>query len=344
MIFSVLRTVSLYSLVLIFIACNNQKRKDAADFFLKGNTAFNQNNYAEAIRLYDEAIDKNPEFADAFLNKGICLLKINRPKDAHEVLSKAIDLDPTLVQANLVRSETSLRLGDLNGAEQDLHTITKSYKDSSRYYLLHGNLEEARNNEASALADYDHALKLNSANVEALVNRGAVYYGLQSYADAKKDFLKAAKLNPSQTEALNNLGLIATKESKWTQAISYFDLILDRNPSDPLALNNKGYVFLMNGKPDEAKKMIEQSLEILPENGYALRNLGIYFQQANRLTEALSVLNQAIAIAEHVEMLYGITGQIYFAQKNPRKACEIWGKGKLLKDSLSLTEWAKNCR
>jgi len=344
MLFTTLRTISLYLLVLIFIACDTQKKKDSADFFLKGNLAFTQNNYAEAIRLYDEAISKNAEFADAFLNKGICLLKINRVKDAHEVLTNAIELDPSLVQANLVRSEASLRLGNLSEAENDLRTIAKSYKDSSRYYLIHGNLQDARNNQSAALADYDLALTLNPSNVEALVNRGAVYYGLNSYADAKKDFLQAAKLNPGQTEALNNLGLIATKESDWTQAISYFDLILNRNPADPLALNNKGYVLLMTKDMNQAKILIDQSLDIMPENGYALRNLGIYFQQINKPSEALAVLNKAIDIAEPVEMLYGITGQIYFTAKNPVKACETWSKGKILKDSLSSIEWAKNCR
>jgi tetratricopeptide (TPR) repeat protein len=97
-------------LVLILLGCSGQDKKDAADFFLKGNQALSQKNYAEALRLYDEAIAKNADFSDAYLNKGITLLKLGRTQDAYEILTEAIRIDPSLVQANLVRSEAGLDL------------------------------------------------------------------------------------------------------------------------------------------------------------------------------------------------------------------------------------------
>jgi tetratricopeptide (TPR) repeat protein len=336
--------IILQILVLTILGCEGQKKKDAADFFLKANVALSQNNYAEAIRLYDEAIAKNAEFPDAYLNKGITLLKINRVSDAREILTQAIVLDPTLVQANLVRSETALRMGDLVAAEEDLKTIAKIYQDSTRYFLIHGNLMNARGTQSEALADYDRALTLSNKNVEALVNRGAIYYQLKSYELAKKDFTKAAQLNPASPEALNNLGLIATKETNWEQAISYFDLILNSNPAEPLALNNKGFVLLQTGNNTEAKKLIDRSLDIFPANGYALRNLGIYYQKNGEPEKAINEFNKAIEIAEPVEMLYGLTGSLYFQQKNKPKACELWTRGAVLKDSISVSQLAKNCR
>lgn len=334
---------TLYLLVLIFIACNSQKKKDAADFFLKANKALQQNNYAEAIRFYNEAIDKNEAFADAYLNKGICLFKLNQPQDAIEVLTKAIEVDPTLVQANLVRSEIYLRLGNLQSSEADLNAISKVYKDSSSYFLIHGDLLQAKNDNAGALADYERALNLNAGNVEALVNRGALYYAMHAIPEAKKDFLAASRLNPSQSEALNNLGLISIAEKNNKQAIAYFDLVLKTNPADALALNNKGYALLLDQQTEEAGKLIGRSLDILPENPYALRNLGIYFVQKKDTDEALKAFNRAIDIAQPVDMLYGLTGRAYLSQKNSAKACEIWSKGKMLNDSISALEWAKNC-
>jgi tetratricopeptide (TPR) repeat protein len=338
------RYTSLLILVLIIVACSGQDKRDAANFFLKANAALTQHNFQEAVRLYDEAISKNPEFADAYLNKGISLLGMNKAQDARDVLTKAIELDPTLVQANLVRAETSLRLGDLKEAETDLLKIEKQYGDSSRYFLLHGNLMQARSNESAALSDFDKALVLDDKNVEALVNRGAIYYSTKSFKDAKEDFLKAVRINPAQNEALNNLGLIAIKENDLSQAMSYFNLILDANPADPLALNNKGYALLLQKDSNQAKQLIDKSLDIMPENGYALRNLGLYFQQTNQPTKALEAYNNAIDLAEPVDLLYGLTGKLYFTQKNNQKACEIWRKGVALNDSLSRVEWAKNCQ
>lgn len=334
-------------LILIVVlcgSCGNQDKKDAADFFLKANRAYQENNHAEAIRLYDEAISKNSEFADAYLNKGICLMKLNRTKDAVDNLTRAIEVDASLVQANLVRSEANIQLGDLDLATQDLLAIEKVYKDSTRYFLTRGNLMQARSNDAGALSDYDRALTLDPTNVEALVNRGAIYYHMNSFSQAKKDFLKAAKLNPSQPEALNNLGLIATREKNWKQATAYFDLVLNQNPSDPLALNNKAYALLESNDLPTAKKLIDRSLDVMPKNGYALRNRGIYFQLSGQPEAALEEFIKAIDLAEKVDLLYGLTGQIYWQQNNRIKACEIWSRGKLLSDSLSIAELKNKCR
>ena len=120
-------SILLIFIVLIILSCGGQDKKDSADFFLKANVAFTQNNYTEALRLYNEAIAKNPEFPDAYLNKGITLMKMGQINDAREVLTEAIKLDPTLIQAILVRSESSLRLGDFKSAEDDLKKISKEY-------------------------------------------------------------------------------------------------------------------------------------------------------------------------------------------------------------------------
>jgi tetratricopeptide (TPR) repeat protein len=331
-------------LVLIISGCESQSKKDASDFFLKANQALNQNNYAEALRLYDEAIAKNAEFSDAYLNKGITLLKLNRAEEAYEILTAAINLDPTLVQANLVRAETGLHLGKLREAKLDLQQIEKEYKDSSRYYLIKGNILEAEGNESSAISEYEHALQLNKNNVEALVNRGAIYYRLHSYAIAKNNFDEAVRLDPTQPQALNNLGLIATKQKDWKTAIAYFDLVLNTKPSEPLALNNKGYVLLQTSELAEAKKLIERSLTVLPRNGYALRNLGIYYQKAGQTDKAIAEFQKAIEIAEPVEMLYGLAGQAHFDQNNKLEACKIWKQGIILKDSLAIEKAAEFCR
>ncbi|HEV7378491.1 MAG TPA: tetratricopeptide repeat protein [Dyadobacter sp.] len=331
-------------LVFLTLSCGNQKKKDAADFFLKANREFQQKNYTEALRLYDEAINKNSDFADAFMNKGICLMKMGQPKDAYEVLTEAIEIDPTLTQANLVRSEVALILGKTTEADADLKLIEKDYKDSSRYFLIRGDLFQARNETARSLSDYDKAILLDSTNAEALVNRGALYYNQANFELAQHDFRKALIIRPSQIEALNNLGLIATHQQKYEEAVGLFDQILHLNPANALALNNKGYAFLLSGKLAEALKLIDRSLDIMPGNGYALRNLGIYYMKSGETDKALAEFNKAIDIAEPVEELYGLTGQAYMQKKDVASACKIWKQGSVLKDALAISELKISCK
>ena len=303
-----------------------------------------QKNYTEALRLYDEAISKNPEFSDAYLNKGLSLMKLNRPADAYEVLTEAISIDPTLVQANLVRAETALLLGKLIDADNDLKLIEKEYRDSSRFFLVRGNLLDAKGQPSQSIEDYDKAIQLDKANVEALVNRGAMYYKQADLVSAQKDFKAALAIRPSQIEALNNLGLIAIHDNQLDDAVTMFDRILNLNPANALALNNKGYAYLRLGKLDEAAKLIDRSLDIEPRNGYALRNMGIYYQKSGQPDKALAEFNKAIDIAEPVDELYGLTGKVYYEKNDKVAACKIWKQGIILKDPVSIAEFEKNCK
>jgi tetratricopeptide (TPR) repeat protein len=258
-------------------------------------------------------------------------------------LTKAVQLDPTLVQANLVRAEVSIQLGNLKEARGDLTQIENQYKDSSRYHLINGDLLVAEGNSGLAISEYDLAIQLSNANVEAYVNRGAIHYQNGAYGNAKEDFLRALTIDPSQTQALNNLGLIYVKAKNWQKALAYFDRVLAKYPDDPYSLNNKGFVLLQTEHLEQAKSLVEKSLEKLPENAYAIRNLGLYYQYKGNLDEASSYYAKAIDIAQPVEMLYGLAGQVLFQQNRKEEACKIWQQGKVLRDSLSMVLGEQNC-
>ena len=339
-----MKSILLIFLAFLFLSCANQDKKDAADFFLKANHSFAQKNYTEALRLYNEAISKNSDFADAYLNKGICLMLLKKPAEAYEVLTEATQIDPTFVQANLVRAECALLLGKLIDAENDLKYIEKEYQDSSRYFLIRGNLLDAKSEHSRSVADYDKAIQLDKSNVEAWVNRGAISYKQGNLANAQKDFEAALAIKPSQIEALNNLGLIAIHSRKLDEAVHLFDKILHLNPANALALNNKGYALLQQGKLEEAAKLIDRSLDIQPDNGYGHRNMGIYYLKTGKMDEALSEFNKAIDIAEPVADLYGLTGKTYFMKNDKENACKIWKQGIVLKDSMAIAEFAKACK
>ena len=76
-------------LALILLACGGQDKEDASNFFLKGNQAFVQNNYTEALRLQDDA----PEIR--FKRGSILLLYADEPQLAYTDLRIAA-ADPGL--------------------------------------------------------------------------------------------------------------------------------------------------------------------------------------------------------------------------------------------------------
>lgn len=328
----------------LLLGCNSVEKDDASNFFLKGNIQMTQKNYPDAVRFYDEAVQKYPDFADAQLNKGLALLQMDQVDAAYQALTAAITIDDKLFPAFLARAEVATRLGFWDEAAQDLKKISQLYADSSQYHLVLGNVFVGKNDDAAALGAYDRALALNQNNVEALVNRGAIYFAQKNYRLAGNDFEKAAKLSPLQVEALNNLGLLASRRQEWQTALTYFDQALSVNAVDPFTLNNKGFVLINLGQFEKAATLINRSLGNNPGNGYALRNLGLLYLKQNKLPESIKYFDKALDLAQSVESLHGYAGEAYLKNNAKDKACSIWQTGIVLKDSLAQMNYNQYCR
>jgi outer membrane protein OmpA-like peptidoglycan-associated protein len=88
-------------LLLLPLGCAAQKPKPA-DFGIKSTKALNAyldakqqeqyRDYKKAVEYYDEAIALEPEFGDAYLNKGACLYSLHKYKEAIPALEKSRDL------------------------------------------------------------------------------------------------------------------------------------------------------------------------------------------------------------------------------------------------------------
>lgn len=64
-----------------------------------GNQLFSQGAYQQAIQKYDQALKVNPRFPEAYLNKGLCCLKIHEEQEALSAFRKALSLKPNYTKA-----------------------------------------------------------------------------------------------------------------------------------------------------------------------------------------------------------------------------------------------------
>lgn len=335
---------ALFTVICCLFSCSNQDKSEASVFFLKGNLQFKEQQFAEAVRLYDEAIRKYPALTDAYLNKGLALVELGKPELAYDVFTAALAEEDGFHEARLARAEAALRLGRFNQAEDDLALLSNVYRDSTRYYLVRGNLMVDRNRKEAAHADFDKAVALNPDNVEALVNRGTLLFEDGKIKEAKDDFSKALSLNPVQKEALNNMGMVVMREGAPEKALEYFDKVLIRIPNEAFTLNNKGEALLKSGRHEEALKALNRSLEIMPDNGHTLKNLGLYYLGRKDYTKASELFDRAVALEQHVPGLHGLAGKAHWHLNDLAGACKVWAVGKILKDSLAITESGLYCK
>ena len=115
--------------------------EDVVDLYNQGTIASSKGRYERAIELFTQAIDRDPSFVPAYINRGNAHSKLNMPNadtDFYEKqsdsaiadYSKAIQLDPTNSQAFYNRAGAKYVKGNHEDALSDIeHARSLGYTD-----------------------------------------------------------------------------------------------------------------------------------------------------------------------------------------------------------------------
>ncbi|WP_332369568.1 tetratricopeptide repeat protein [Spirosoma telluris] len=254
-----------------------------------------------------------------------------------------MDADPDFGTAYYNRAEVRLEMGDASGSLADLERIEKQYQDSTFYQTRLGDAYVRLNKVAQAQTAYDRALQLNPSTVEALTNRGALFYSQKDYKAAEADIRQALKLNPDQDAALNNLSLLLAHAGNYAEALTYVEKALSQQARQPYYLNNKAYLLLKLHRPAEALPLVQESLQRDGQNAWAHHTLGLYWLDQQQAAKALSEFRTAEKLDASVDQLYYYIGTAEFATGNKTAACEAWQRGASIGDEQAKRERASRC-
>ncbi len=182
------------------------KKAKAIQYFVQ---ALQESDEKRAITLYDNCIAQDPNFAEAFNNRGLLRYKIGGPdamKEAKDDYSKAIELfekEDRGIYAEAYNNRGILYFenNDLKEAENDFNeAITKDYAEA---YLCRGLLYCQRGNEDAADDDFNNAIVNKPDFAEAFYIRGLLEYSsVFREEDGIRDLIKAKDFKPNVVEAL----------------------------------------------------------------------------------------------------------------------------------------------
>jgi tetratricopeptide (TPR) repeat protein len=175
----------------------------------KGDEAYKAGQYAEARAEYEKVLALKPELAPT-LHELIarCYSQEGNFAKAVEHLEKVIAAQPDNVSARVVAASEALRGNMLDKGLELLKGIPEgSIKDPEIYYniaaILRNQPDAASNPASGALAaEYlGKVIALDPRHVDAYMQRGLTYLGLQKLAEAKADFQKVVELAPGTPNA-----------------------------------------------------------------------------------------------------------------------------------------------
>ena len=166
--------------------------------------------YDEAIITCDEAIDINPNYINAWNNKGNGLDYLGKYDEALACYNKALEIDPK-------------------------HEITWNNKGNTLFRIRKYD---------EALACYNKALEIDSNYARAWNNKGTYLDYQGKYDEALACYNKALEISPILGIAWHNKGNNLAKLGMYTQAIGCYDKALEIDANDDDSRRNKSICLL----------------------------------------------------------------------------------------------------
>ena len=231
----------------IFITINSGYTQ-TENLVSQARSAFYENNYEEAEKLWLETKDKGINEWEANFFLGMVYLRKDQLQKAANYMDNAYNLrtDDYYTLVNYAR--ILYRKNDYKSAREKLDKVPEDLRDyNEQFYNIHGLLEMAENNLKQAVEYFNKAIKINPKNYYVQNNLGLTLIRTQNYEQAKTHLELAADEKPQKAYVYNNLGISYENLNQLYKAKQSYEKALDLNPDHKKAeINLKRVISKIN--------------------------------------------------------------------------------------------------
>lgn len=249
------------------IAINDCKRaikidsQNVKNHLLLADIYFASNKTKLSKDKLEEITKKFPDNTEAYLKLAELYYLVKQYEKSIEYVNKALKIDETLAKGYYIKGNVYKESGDTNKAISSLQTAIEQDPQMIDAFIDLGVIYAAKNNTL-ALQYYNNALKIAPTNSIALYDK-AFFFQQQNLIDsAIAIYQHILKLYPNSPQVLYNLGAItyAHKKDK-IKAIEYFTKAIEQYPEYAEAYYARGIIKKEMNKLKEARNDFEQCLK-----------------------------------------------------------------------------------
>lgn len=224
----------------------------------QGKALYQGGNYEDAMRAYENLLQKYPNDANLHFLMGAAKQKLVRNQEALLEYQRAVELNP-----------------QMDKAWQQIGFILTDRMDYKR-------AEQA----------FQRAISIDPKAGASWEGLAQTYFSMQDQQKAEDAYKKLLEIEKDNFHALYNLGQIEQRKNNLDAAKDYYQKAIDVNPNLAEAHNNLGNVLLQTGHIDESIVENEKALQLKPRFPQAHWNLFAAYEQKNDFKRAAEHLRQ----------------------------------------------------
>ena len=228
----------------------------------KGSALDELGKHEEAIKAYDKAIEIDPQYELPWNNKGIALEELEQFDDALIAYNEAIKLDPEDANAWFRNGYVLGKLGELN---ESIKAYDKTIEIDPEYAMAWNNkaanlLDLGINNES--LRASEKAIGIDSELAIAWRNKGNALDGLARYDEAIRSYNTASSIDQMYSVSMIDMGNSHYNAGEYVAAIRYYDEAIKQDPKNKYAWYDKADALRMLHRNSEAETAYSKAREL----------------------------------------------------------------------------------
>jgi tetratricopeptide (TPR) repeat protein len=285
----------------------------------------------EGLEVLNRAIELNPDYAEALINRGLLRLSQENKTEALADLEVAHRLKPHIKQIWDLVISLKMEAQEYSDAILILiNMIEIDPEDEKRLATLALCYQHLKDFDA-AIKAYNKALAIKPDYAEAHINLGSALEEQGKLEEAIEAYNKALAIKPDYAEAYNNMGVTLKEQGKLEEAIEAYNKALAIKPDYADAYNNIGVTLKERGKLEEAIEAYNKALAIKPDYAEAYYNMGNALQEQGKLEEAIEAYKKTLAIKPDYAEAYYNMGNALQEQDKLDEAVEAYNKALAIK-------------
>ena len=286
----------------------------------EGNNLHNLQHYQEALEAYDQAIEQDPHFADAYDGRGDALYSLNRYQEALAAYERAIQLDPNYAHAY---EDKGNLLYDLKHYHEALAAYERAIQlDSSSAVSFNGKGDALYylNHFQEALLAYERAIQLDPTYAAAHNGKSWTLWQLKRYEEALMAAQHAVRLDPTSASACNGMGNAFYKLRQYQEAFVAYEQAILHDPTLVHAYDGKGQALWRLRRFEEALAAFGYALTLNPNFAPSWDGKGSVLRDLRRYPEALEAHERAISLNPQFARAYFNKGIVHYDMKRYEEA------------------------
>ncbi len=282
----------------------------------------------QALRLFNRAIEKEPQRSEHYFAKGLLLANQKHYVEAESTIRSGIKVSPDSAVGYYYLGRISVEARDFDKATTHFEQAVTLNAAFEPAYVALGSVYEAKEDRDKAIGIYRRYLQgVNPRNREIRHHLIRLQVSAKQYDEALQELEGMLAEDPSDLDAQLRMGLVYGEQKNYPKAIQQLNQILTVRPAELKVRDYLGYLYEETRNYPKAIEAYRHNLRLEPAYFEGHLHLGVLQYRLKQYADAIEHLREASRLNPKQPESYIVLGLSHFQSEQYEPSLQAFLEG-----------------